>query len=637
MLNLLHISDLHFGFDKDTTQKSLRDNFLNDFFNYLREIANDKPFDYVFITGDIGYSAKESDYDEARIWIKKLLECVNLKVCNLYICPGNHDVDRNYLDDKEFPQEQLRANKLLKVERLQNLKEGFINYSNFCRRLGVETYLIDNNENYLIGVHKTSNLNIIGVNTSWLAKSDEVEDQMWVGANFLQVIKSQNSLNPNLMTITIFHHPKEFWNSNERSTYYDTKNTYDLACKLSDMVLFGHTHELTKKPDRWDTPFICGTGAVYDKNTYSYNFKTYEIDEHQKTVVQVCEHRFDSNSWGKVTTLRNNYYDIEKNSKTQTITFFEDNNDFISDIKKYSKKVEFNKDIDEDIISYFEKRYLNNIRDKSNFFDTLWNNTMKIFDRESGLLLYNVLHKFIALNKEFCIERFSKDSKIYSESIQMNGIINDDFSYTPKYKKFSRALYIFFDYPELYNLLEESFKIEFKIKCKENINYFLLAYYCNEGFEAHLKESRNLLKKVSQKDTYRYWHDYTRFDINTFLMLFEKMKINEVNPEIYNTFMFSTIIKRSYNYDCSETILNNLIPAVIPNFSDKDVVELLNEFNANSQYRELGGYNHYDKSHNDLWYYLKEYKDIIINKVGRDYILDNAKESKIFEKLKNFL
>lgn len=637
MLNILHISDLHFGFDKDSAQKAQRENFLNGFFDYLKDIAKKTPFNYVFITGDIGYSAKESNYNEAIICIEKLLKCLNLDVGNLYICPGNHDVDREYLNDKEFPQQQLRANELLKVERLQNLKEGFKNYSTFCKKVGLNTYSIENNENYLVGVHKTSDINIICLNTSWLAKSDKVENEMWVGSNFLEVIKSEKKLNPDLMTITIFHHPKDSWNSNEKATYYSTKNTFNLACELSDMILFGHTHELTNKPDNWNDPFICGVGALYDKNVYSYNFKTYEIDVHQKKVVEMNEYRFDSSSWLKPSTLRNNYYNIRIESKMQMKASLQDNNRFISDVKKYSEKIQFNQDIDGDIILYFESKYFNNIDDKDNFFDMLWTNTIERFDGKTGLLLYHILHKFIEMNKEFCIQRFSDDSTIYSKGIQIDSSINDDYSYMSKYNKFSKALCIFFDYPELYNILDDSFKIQFKIKCKENINYFLVAYYCNEGFEAHLKEASDLLKKVSQKDTYKYWHDYTRFDINAFLMLFEKMKINKVNPEIYNAFILNTIIKRSYNYDYSETILNNLIPAVIPNFSDRNVVELLNEFNANSQYRELGGHDNYGKSHNDLWYYLKEYKDIIINKVGRDYILNNAKESSILEKLKNFL
>ncbi|MBU3154631.1 hypothetical protein LL037_16620 [Clostridium estertheticum] len=71
-------------------------------------------------------------------------------------------------------------------------------------------------------------------------------------------------------------------------------------------------------------------------------------------------------------------------------------------------------------------------------------------------------------------------------------------------------------------------------------------------------------------------------------------------------FMFNNIIK-------------SLIPVVIVTFSNQDVVGLLNEFDVNSQYRDLCGEN-YGKIYNDLWYYLEDYKDIIIDKVGRNYI-----------------
>ena len=68
MLNILHISDLHFGIVPDeehtTTSVQRREYVLSKLIEKIDEISetDNKP-DIVVISGDIGWRAKSSDYD----------------------------------------------------------------------------------------------------------------------------------------------------------------------------------------------------------------------------------------------------------------------------------------------------------------------------------------------------------------------------------------------------------------------------------------------------------------------------------------------------------------------------------------------------------------------------------------------
>jgi Calcineurin-like phosphoesterase len=91
----IHVSDLHFGagnrerhFDrKRVTQAILRD---------LRGIHDRtaQPPDRIFVTGDIAFSGRDEEYDEAKAWFDDVSRASGVPLCNVRLVPGNHDVDR---------------------------------------------------------------------------------------------------------------------------------------------------------------------------------------------------------------------------------------------------------------------------------------------------------------------------------------------------------------------------------------------------------------------------------------------------------------------------------------------------------------------------------------------------------------
>lgn len=91
-LTWLHISDLHFGagpshhrFNQEAVTEKL-----------LEDVRSNRPWepDFIFVTGDVAFSATPKQYEQAAAWLKQLAEAAGRPPEALRLVPGNHDVDR---------------------------------------------------------------------------------------------------------------------------------------------------------------------------------------------------------------------------------------------------------------------------------------------------------------------------------------------------------------------------------------------------------------------------------------------------------------------------------------------------------------------------------------------------------------
>lgn len=305
-MNFLHISDLHFGIEKKgdlkETHISIRENYMNKLIQEIREITSETSLDYVFVTGDIAWDASKEDYESAGKWIReKLLPAAGLNVDRICLCPGNHDIIRDEAEELEFPENQAKANKYLAVERLNHsLIRRFQTYHEFCTDMGLKKYKIGSQESFLTGICDMGDCYVICLNTAWYAKGDSYKDKMWVGSNFIEVLKADLSKLEKKPTIILMHHPKTSWNEAERSHYSDSKNVYVQMCELADLVLAGHTHEEICNGEVVERAFVAPAGATYQSPLYHHHFCLYKIDftnpyDHP-VQVQYCYH---TNKWDK--------------------------------------------------------------------------------------------------------------------------------------------------------------------------------------------------------------------------------------------------------------------------------------------------------------------------------------------------
>lgn len=300
-MRILQVSDIHFGNednkDNAITLKHNRENFYITFLDQIDEINKKKQIDYVFVTGDIVHSASVHEYDEAERALEKLSNVLHVGFDHFFLCPGNHDVDRVVLKQLAFPSSQKEAESYLNIENLEFLKQRFQNYIAFCEKLGVAQYTLNGKKNYLIGVNNDFGFNVMCINTSWFAKNDIVERDMWVGMNFIEGIKHDNLIKKGdgTFSITIMHHPMESWHKEERSSYIGGHNVFEEICYYSDIILTGHTHEVETAPMYTGGAWICRNGALYESQDYVHVFNVYDIDENR---ANITEFKKINRKWG---------------------------------------------------------------------------------------------------------------------------------------------------------------------------------------------------------------------------------------------------------------------------------------------------------------------------------------------------
>ena len=123
MIRFLQISDIHFsdqsGGDDEYAQMKCK--FLEDI-KACHEAM--KKIDYVLICGDIAFSGMDSQYKEARKFIKEICENAACDKDNVFMVPGNHDKKRDvYSRTRSMMKDQLLKGKNTKTLLESKVKE----------------------------------------------------------------------------------------------------------------------------------------------------------------------------------------------------------------------------------------------------------------------------------------------------------------------------------------------------------------------------------------------------------------------------------------------------------------------------------------------------------------------------------
>ena len=94
--SILHLSDLHFGADKQSDPVTDAEKWYGQLADDLyRELKCDR-LDAIIISGDVGNFSEPGEYMAAHIFIDLLCEKFGVGKNCLVIVPGNHDLNRKY-------------------------------------------------------------------------------------------------------------------------------------------------------------------------------------------------------------------------------------------------------------------------------------------------------------------------------------------------------------------------------------------------------------------------------------------------------------------------------------------------------------------------------------------------------------
>ncbi len=217
-LNILHIA----GFCIKSLG-SLNNNFLIE--SFLKDVKqwclnNKKNINLICITGDIVYSGQKVEFELALSLINQLLKISNCKPENLFIVPGNHDVDRSKIDAfsialKKYIVDEIKKDPdyfstqiLNKLSDYQVLLEKFDNYLYFINQLNNPKIFWSNDESPYYSVRKVINnlpLRIIGLNSVIMSDKNDEDGNILLGIQ--QFTDSLAKKNIDEKVIALTHYP----------------------------------------------------------------------------------------------------------------------------------------------------------------------------------------------------------------------------------------------------------------------------------------------------------------------------------------------------------------------------------------------------------------------------------------------
>ena len=254
---ILHMSDLHFGWDGDENQRANRHLALESLLDLLRKLKADWKPNCISISGDIGWKGLHSDYQSAKDWISKLLTTLGIAPEALFMCPGNHDADRSLAKRNARPDSHEEADNVLGVPISETYSRPFQAFTDFCKSLEVPPYLLGDSPSYLVGRRSFKGIYFVAYNSAWCSKDDNDKQKLWLGLPQIRYMESRGQLaSPRRLhdwppTIAFFHHPRDYFREEELQAAGTRPNTFDYMARRCHLFFTGHTHGEIREPDKF--------------------------------------------------------------------------------------------------------------------------------------------------------------------------------------------------------------------------------------------------------------------------------------------------------------------------------------------------------------------------------------------------
>lgn len=291
-LTWLHISDIHFNQKNEWRDSTTREELLSFLKGVFKEGRVLFP-DYIFCTGDIafGHSSKSSideQYTQAREFFDGLLDICGghdgaLSRSRLYVVPGNHDVNRDLINqDAQMTLNQWAGasnSHCQKInQRFEDKSKEFIdtiqrleNFSRFVKeylphQVDHNGRLFYANEIDWFGI----NVGISCFNSAWSCSGPEDDRNIWLAAPW-QFNKSREITRNSDISIGLIHHPIDWLNVSDR----------DFATRAIssnfDFWLHGHSHSAWVNPSQYNVTIAAGAVGAEDNDEFGVNITTVDF------------------------------------------------------------------------------------------------------------------------------------------------------------------------------------------------------------------------------------------------------------------------------------------------------------------------------------------------------------------------
>ncbi len=258
-MNILHLSDLHFGVDADPGKS---DGGYSQLVADL-ELLQCEHLDAIILSGDIANSAIPEEYQHAQEFLHKLCKKFDLRCKHIVIVPGNHDLNQALSEKaykvkrrKEYqgPKDEdhvIDKGEYIEVRNEENYAQRFRHFSDFYQAVKGKPYPADYAEQAELHHFPNHNLLILGLNSAWQVDHHYISRaNIHAGAvsNALDQISRHQKLYQNCLKLAVWHHP--IANAEDRIT--DTGFLQRLTQAGFRIALHGHIHKAENGLYRYD-------------------------------------------------------------------------------------------------------------------------------------------------------------------------------------------------------------------------------------------------------------------------------------------------------------------------------------------------------------------------------------------------
>ena len=276
-LNILHISDLHFGTNSQNDKESTRycPQYVT---NFIEQLRKGQAIDYMIVSGDIANASVEMEYEKALGFLNDVVRQLGIKKEKVIICMGNHDISWDILKDKE--RGGVEDDKLYKENcKYDNFKKF---YNDFYNDSGNQIRQFNTNPIFVEIPDETHKILFLGVNTCFHESNKEKDHYGFIEQEpFDNYIRNLNTNYEDYVKFLVMHHNPSDLADEEHRVKNWRSISYNNISKLPVFVFCGHIHKSDAETsiygkDPNDTIHYIAVGSLLKKSTVGkYNLYTF--------------------------------------------------------------------------------------------------------------------------------------------------------------------------------------------------------------------------------------------------------------------------------------------------------------------------------------------------------------------------
>lgn len=325
-ISWLHISDLHIcspkhGWDADDILASLKRDLL-----LMQDKYQLEP-DFIFFTGDSAFGelgsasglSIASQFEEAGILFEEVRTLFSAKIPleNMFIVPGNHDVNRREIPESSFAWLDDLPNRggdfaLRRVTKMIQEKDKdwmvymdrLTAYSSFLKTYGY-MHLLQDPQRLVFSTTRNVGetvVGIVGLNSSWSCGRDNEKGKLWLGGHW-QIQSARPTVKSASIRICLTHHPLNWL------TEYEDSSLAPEVERNFHFLLHGHEHQNWVSVSNSNHVRIASAACYGSSEAESgYNFVRFN---HEEGSCDIWLRKYDSLGGGWVPRLIHNRTDGE--------------------------------------------------------------------------------------------------------------------------------------------------------------------------------------------------------------------------------------------------------------------------------------------------------------------------------------